>query len=138
MKNICFMFSNSLLLIGCSPQIKQFTSVAHHYVNNVFAITVKITFMMPYHGFIVYFKLKRFARFDIPTSVINTIITGKTSKLVNTRKLNLIKYFCKSNLLYLMWLEKQKQETSCHKLLFFLLSILKIYYLLLSVLKVFK
>ena len=32
---------------------------------------------MPYYGFIIYFKLKRFARLEISTSVINTIITGK-------------------------------------------------------------
>ena len=40
--------------------------------NNVFAITVKITFVMPFHGFIVYFKrrdLKRFVRLEIFTSV---------------------------------------------------------------------
>ena len=32
---------------------------------------------MPYHGLIVYFKLKRFARPKISTSVINRIITVK-------------------------------------------------------------
>ena len=36
-----------------------------------------ITFVMPYHGPIVYFKLKGFARLEISTSVINTVITGK-------------------------------------------------------------
>ena len=33
---------------------------------------------MPYHGFIVYFKLKRFARLEISTSVINTILKIKS------------------------------------------------------------
>ena len=32
---------------------------------------------MPYYGFIIYFKLKRYARLEIPTSVINTIIQEK-------------------------------------------------------------
>ena len=32
---------------------------------------------MPYHGIIVLFKLIRFARLEISTSVINTIITGE-------------------------------------------------------------
>ena len=34
---------------------------------------------MPYHGLIVYFELKRFARFETSTSVINTIITDQKS-----------------------------------------------------------
>ena len=35
-----------------------------------------------FHGLIVYFKLKRFARLEISTSVINGIITGeKTTSL---------------------------------------------------------
>ena len=63
-------------------KIKQFTSVAHQYVNNVLAITVEITFVMPYHGLIVYCKLKRFAQLEISTYVINAIITGeKTASL---------------------------------------------------------
>ena len=44
-----------------------------------FAITVERTFVMPYQGLIVYFKLKRFTRLEISTSVINTIITGKNT-----------------------------------------------------------
>ena len=70
------MFCNFLLQIGCFPQIKPFTSVIHHYVNDFFAITVKITFVMPYH-WLVYFKLKRFARLEILISVANTVITEK-------------------------------------------------------------
>ena len=39
-------------------------------------------FVIPYHGLIVYFKLKRFARLEISTSVINRIITEeKTTSL---------------------------------------------------------
>ena len=56
--------------------MKPFTSVTQQYVNNVLVITVEITLVMPYHGLIVYFKLKIFARLEISTSVINTIITG--------------------------------------------------------------
>ena len=40
---------------------------------------------MPYHGLIVYFKLKRFARLEISTSVINAIITGKESNFFKRR-----------------------------------------------------
>ena len=47
------------------------------YINKVLAITVEITFVIPYHGLTVYFKLKRFARLEISTSVMNTIITWK-------------------------------------------------------------
>ena len=71
------MFSNSLLEIGCFSQVKQFTSVIHQYVNNVFAVTVELTFVMPYHGLIVCFKFKKFARLEISTSVINIIIAGE-------------------------------------------------------------
>ena len=66
-------------------QIKPFTSVTHQYVNNVLAITVEITFIMPYHELIVCFKLKRFARVEISTSVINTIITGEETNFFNRR-----------------------------------------------------
>ena len=63
-------------------QKKTITSIAHQYVNNVLAITVEIRFVIPYHGLIVYFKLKRFARLEISTSVINRIITEeKTTSL---------------------------------------------------------
>ena len=63
-------------------QIKPFRNVTHQYVNNVLAITVEMTFVMPYHGLIAYFKLKRFARLEISTYVINTIITWeKTTSL---------------------------------------------------------
>ena len=66
--------------------IKPFTSVTHQYVNNVFSVTVKITFVMPYHGLMVYFKLKRFTWFEVSTSVINTVITEKKSSFFNRRK----------------------------------------------------
>ena len=58
-------------------QIKPFTSVTHQYVNNVFALTVTIIFVMSYHGLILYFKLKRFTWLEISRLVINTIITRK-------------------------------------------------------------
>ena len=40
---------------------------------------------MPYHGLIVYFKLKIFARLEISTSVINAIITGEKTNFFNRR-----------------------------------------------------
>ena len=61
------------------------TSVTYQYVNNVLAITIEITFVMPYHGLNVYFKLKIFARLEIPTSVINTVITGEKTNFFNRR-----------------------------------------------------
>ena len=38
--------------MDCLSQIKPFASVTHQYVNNIFAITVQITFVIPYHGLI--------------------------------------------------------------------------------------
>ena len=66
-------------------QIKAFTSVTHQYVNNVFAITVKITFLIPCHGFIVYFRFKRSARLETFTSVINRIVAKKKNPTSLTR-----------------------------------------------------
>ena len=71
------MFSNSLFGIGCLSQIKPFTSATHQYVNNVLAVTVESMFVMPYHGLVVCFKFKKFARLEISTSVINIIIAGE-------------------------------------------------------------
>ena len=82
-------------------QIKPVTGVTHQYVNNVLAITIEITLVMPYHGLIVYFKLKIFARLEISTSVINTIITGEETNLFNRRgrgfssNFAFVKTFCK-------------------------------------------
>ena len=36
---------------------------------------------MPYHGFIVYFNLKRFARLEVSTFAMNTIIAAKKSNV---------------------------------------------------------
>ena len=66
--------------------MKPFTSVIHQYVNNVFAITVKITFVMPYHGLIVYFKLKRVPRLEIFTFVLNAILTWLGLNVINLNK----------------------------------------------------
>ena len=71
------MFSDSLLQIGCLSQIKPFTSVTHQYVNNVLAITVEIMLVMPYHGPIVCFKLKRFARSRQPKNLQKIITKAK-------------------------------------------------------------
>ena len=38
---------------------------------------------MPYHGLVVYFKIRRFARLEISTSMINTIITEKKFNCLN-------------------------------------------------------
>ena len=67
------MFSKSLLQICCFYQIKAFTSVMQQHVNNIFAITIKITFVMPYNGLIVYFEFKGFTRLEISTPLINAI-----------------------------------------------------------------
>ena len=37
---------------------------------------------MPYHGLIVWFELKKFARLEISISVINTIIAGGNTNFV--------------------------------------------------------
>ena len=39
-------------------------------------MTIKII-LIPCHGLVAYFKLKRYARLESSTSVINTIITEK-------------------------------------------------------------
>ena len=60
-------------------QIKPFTSITYQYVNNIFAVTVKTTFVMSYHELIVYFESERFARFEVFISVINTSLQRKNS-----------------------------------------------------------
>ena len=83
-KDQIYVFEFSALTC-CFSQVKPFTGVTHQYVDKVLAITVERKFVMPYHGVIVCFKLKRFARFQISTSVINTIITGGKTNFFNSR-----------------------------------------------------
>ena len=83
-KDQIYVFEFSALTC-CFSQVKPFTGVTHQYVDKVLAITVERKFVMPYHGVIVCFKLKRFARFQITTSVINTIITGGKTNFFNSR-----------------------------------------------------
>ena len=49
-------------------QIKSFTGVKHQ-CNNFVAIIVKKAFVIPYHGPVVSFKMKRFSRLEILTPV---------------------------------------------------------------------
>ena len=46
------MFSNFLVSTYCLSQKKPITGLTLKYVKNVLAITIGITFVMPYHGLI--------------------------------------------------------------------------------------
>ena len=75
--DLCFLILCLKLVVCPKQNHSQVLHISIQYVNNVLAVTVELTFVMPYHGLIVCFKFKKFARLEISTSVINIIIAGE-------------------------------------------------------------
>ena len=65
----CFEFPVIPDKVGRNARRRRTQAIAKRYMIHANGVT----FAMPYHGLIAYFKLKRFTWLDISTSVINTI-----------------------------------------------------------------